>query len=86
MLDSVRNIRNTPGMFCLRGALKNFAKLTGKQLHQSLFFNKVEGLMSATSLKKRLLHRYFPLNFEIFLITQFVTEHLQWAASVFIAL
>ena len=29
--------------FCKKGALRNFAKFTGKQLHQILFFNKVAG-------------------------------------------
>ena len=31
------------------GALRNFAKFTGKHLCQSLFFNKVAGLRTATS-------------------------------------
>ena len=33
--------------------LKNFFKFTGKHLCQSLFLNKVEGLKTATLLKKR---------------------------------
>ena len=33
-----------PEVFCKKGALKNFAKFTGKHLCQSLFFNKVAGL------------------------------------------
>ena len=37
------------------GATRYFAKCTGKQLCQSLFFNK--GLRPATLLKKRLWHR-----------------------------
>ena len=36
------------------GVLKNLAKLTGKHLCLSLFFNKVAGLMAATIIKKRL--------------------------------
>ena len=32
-----------PEVFCKKGALRNIAKFTGKQLCQSLFFNKVEG-------------------------------------------
>ena len=35
------------------GVLRNFTKLTGKRLFQSLFFNKVPGLRPATLLKKR---------------------------------
>ena len=33
-------------MFCKKGVLRNFAKFTGKQLCQRLFFNKVAGLRS----------------------------------------
>ena len=38
-----------------KGVLRNFAKLTGKHLCQSLFFDKV----AETLLKKRLWHRCF---------------------------
>ena len=30
-----------PDVFCKKGALRNFAKSTGKHLYQSFFFNKV---------------------------------------------
>ena len=43
-----------PEVFCKKCILRNFAKFTGKYLCQSLFFNKVAGLMPATLLKKRL--------------------------------
>ena len=33
-----------PEVFCKKGVLRNFAKLTGKHLYQSPFFNKVAGL------------------------------------------
>ena len=46
-----------------KGVLENFAKLTGKHLYQSLFFNKIAGLRPGTLLKKRLWHRSFPVNF-----------------------
>ena len=69
-----RNSR--PELYCEKGALRNFTKFTGKHLCQSLFFNKVaRGLLSlrpATSLKKRLWQRCFPLNFVKFLITFFL--------------
>ena len=52
--------------------LRNFAKLTGKHLCQSLFFNKVTGLRSATLLKKRLLHWWFLVSFVKFLRTPFL--------------
>ena len=35
-------------VFCKKDVLKNFAKFTGKQLCQSLFFNKVAGLRLLT--------------------------------------
>ena len=65
-------------VFYRKGVLRNFAKLIGKHLCQSLFFNKVAGLRPATLLKKRLWHRCFPMNFAKFLRTPFFTEHLRW--------
>ena len=53
------------------GALRNFAKFTGKHLCQSLFFSKDAGLRPPTLLKKRLWHRYFPVKFAKFLRTYF---------------
>ena len=47
---------------------------SGKHLCQSLFLNKVSGLMPATLLKKRLWHRCFPANFEKFLRTPFLQD------------
>ena len=55
-----------PEVFCKKGVLKNFAKFTGKHLHQNLFFSKVADLRSATLLKKRVCE-VFPCEFyEIF--------------------
>ena len=34
-----------PEVFCKKGILRNFARFTGKHLCQSLFFNKVAGLL-----------------------------------------
>ena len=45
-----------------KGFLRNFAKVTGKYLCRSLFFNKVAGLTSATFLKKSLRQRSFPVH------------------------
>ena len=61
-----------PEIFCKKGVLKNFAKFTGKHLCQCLVFNTVAGLRPATSLKKRLWHTYFPVNFAKFLRTPFL--------------
>ena len=49
-----------------KGVLRNFAKLRGKHLCQSLFFNKVAGISPATLLKQRLWQRCFPANFSKF--------------------
>ena len=65
-------------VFCKNGILRNIAKFTGKHLCQSFFFNKVAGFRFATSLKKRLWHRRFPVNFAKFLMTSFLKEHLWW--------
>ena len=55
-----------------RGALINFTKFTGKNLCQSLSFNKVAGPRTATLLKKKLWHRYFPVDFAKFLRTRYL--------------
>ena len=61
-----------PEVFFKKDVLRNFSKFTGQHLCHSLFFNKVAGLRPATLLKKRLRHRYFPVNFEKFLRTSFI--------------
>ena len=40
-------------VFCKIGALRNFAKFTGKHLCQSIFFNKVAGLRLETLFLKK---------------------------------
>ena len=61
-----------------KGVLRNFAKFTGKHLCQSLSFNKVIGLRSATLFKKRVWHGCFPVNFAKFLRTRLLTEQPWW--------
>ena len=79
MFDRVLNVqKQPPEVFCEKGVLKNFAKLTGEHLCWSLFLNKVSGIRPETSLKKRLQHRYFPVNFAKFLRANFFTGHLRW--------
>ena len=64
-----------PEVFCRKGVLRNFVKLTGKRLCQNLFFNKVPDLRPATLLKKA---QVFSCEFcEISKIT-FFTEHFWW--------
>ena len=42
--DRYVNRSSRPEVFCKKGILRNFSKLTGKNLCQRLFFNKVVGL------------------------------------------
>ena len=71
-----------PEVFCKKGVLKNFTKFTEKHLCQSLFLNKDAALRPVTLLKKRLWHRYFPVNFAKFLRAPFLTEPVWATASV----
>ena len=59
--------KQPPNVLYKKGVLRNFTKFTGKHLFQSLFFNKVAGMRPATLLKKRIWHRYFPVNYAKFL-------------------
>ena len=74
MLIFIKTLSRSSHQMCSlrKGALRNFTTFTGKHLCQSLFFNKVAGLGSATLLKKRLWHRCFPGNFAKFLRTLFL--------------
>ena len=47
-----RNRSSRPKVFYKKDVLRNFAKLTGKHLCQSLFLSKVSGLRPAALLKK----------------------------------
>ena len=60
-----------PEVFCNKDVLRSFTKFTGKQLCQSLFFNKVAGIRPVTLSKKRLWQRCFSMNFVKFLRTPF---------------
>ena len=60
-----------PVVFCKKSVLRNFTNFTGKNLCQSLFFNEVAG-RPAISLRKRLWHRFFPVNLVKFLRKPFL--------------
>ena len=65
-----------------KDVLRNFAKLAGKHLCRSLFFNKVADLQAYSFIKKRLQHRRFPAkSMKVFKNTYF-EEHLRTTASV----
>ena len=65
-------------MFCRKRVYRNFEKFTGKQLCQSLLFNKLASLRTVTVLKKRFWYRCLPVNFSKFLKTPSITEQLRW--------
>ena len=73
-------------MSCKKGIPRNFTNFLGKQLCQSLFFDKVAGFRPATLLKKRLWQRCFPKNFVKFLRTPFLMKHLWWLLTTLITL
>ena len=50
-----------------KGVIKYFTKFSEKRLCWSIFLNKVADLRPTTLLKKRLQHKYFPVNFVKFL-------------------
>ena len=61
--------KQPPVVFHKKDILWNFVNFTRKHLCQNVFFNKVAYLRPATSLKKRLWHKRFPLKFTRFLRT-----------------
>ena len=73
MIESISR-SSRPQVFCKKGVFRNFAKLTGNHLCQSLFFNTDAALGPTILLKKRLWHRCFPVNFTKFLRTPFFIE------------
>ena len=64
--------------------LKTLQNLQENTCVRDSFFNKVVDLRIATLLKKRLWHRYFPVNFAKYLGTPFSTEHIWWLLLVFL--
>ena len=56
-------------VFYTKAVLKNSAIFTEKHLRWSLFLNKNAGLQSWNFIKKRLQHRFFPVNIAKFLRT-----------------
>ena len=63
-----------------KGILRNFAKFTGKNLCQSLFFNKVAGLRFATLIEKEALAQVFSCEFCKISRSTFFIEHF-WATA-----
>ena len=68
--------KQPPNVFCKKGVLRNFAKFTGKNLCQNLFFNK-----NCNFTKKETLPRVFSCEFYKISKNTFFTEHLRTTAS-----
>ena len=66
-----------------KGVLKNFAKIVGKHLCQSLFFKKVAGLRPATLLKNETLAQVFSCEFCEISKNTFFTERLWTTVSAY---
>ena len=79
ILIPIRNSR--PEVFCKQGVFLEISQNSQENTCAIVSFLiklQTSGLKSATSLKKRLWHRCFTVNFAKFLRTLFVTEHLRW--------
>ena len=63
-----------PDVFCKKSVLRNIAKLTGKHLWQSLFFNKVSGLCKEKDSGTGIFSEFCEISNNTF----FFTEHLRW--------
>ena len=70
-IATLQQQKHPPEVFYKKSVLENLVKFTGKNLCQSLFFDKFAGLRPETLLKKRLWHKCFPVNFAKYLRTPF---------------
>ena len=71
--------KQLPEMFCKKGVIINFTKLTGKQLCQRLFFNKVAG-WGLQLYSKKTLAKVFSCAFCDISKKIVFTEHLRTTA------
>ena len=65
-----------PEVFCKKGVLKNFVKLTAKHMRRSLFFKRLK-----IKFKKKTLAKAFSFEFCETFKNTFFTEHLWTTAS-----
>ena len=77
--DMIKNQKQPAEVICKKSVLRNFRKLTGKHLCQSLFFNKVAGLCKF--IKKETLAQVFSCEFSEISKSTFFTENLSTTAS-----
>ena len=87
LLVQSRMVRSShPEVFYRKGALRNFAKFTGKHLSQSLFFTKICRSEACNFIKNETLAQTFSCEFCEISKNTFFTEHLQATASVWFCL
>ena len=65
-----------PKVLCKKDVLRNFARFTGNELYQRLFFDKIVGLRPASLFKRKFWHKCFCVNFVKFLRTHSFIEYL----------
>ena len=71
-VDVLQTRCSCPEVFCKKGGCRNFAKFIGKQLYQSLLFNKLQAWQACNFIKTEIWHRCFPVYFAKFLRTTFL--------------
>ena len=81
--QSVTHRGSHPDVLCKKGVLRIFVKFTGKNLRQSLFFNKVAGQKIDSGaaynfIKKETLAQVFSFEFYEISNNTFFIEHLRW--------
>ena len=81
-VDVLQTRCSCPEVFCKKGGCRNFAKFIGKQLYQSLLFNKLQAWQACNFIKTEIWHRCFPVYFAKFLRTTFLRTPLgNWTYS-----
>ena len=81
LLSAFHKIQKLPKSKYKISVLKDFCKINTKVPLPESFFNKVAGLRPATSFKKKLQHRRFPVNIETFSGTPFFRVPLMAAST-----
>ena len=69
-------------VFCRKGVLRNLAKFTGKHLWQSLFFNKVAGLIEKEALAQVFSCEFCQISKNIFSYRTPPMAYLRWLLTL----
>ena len=73
--------KQPPELFCKKAVVRKCAKVTGKDLCQSLFLIKLQA--SGNFIKKETLAKVFSCEFVEIYKTTFLTEYLRWLLLAF---